>query len=401
MRADWAFVVGINDYPDVRDGTLPHCVDDAIDVARWLLDENGGGLPPQHVYLLLQPMPGFAGQPLEFATRMGKCDHATFMKAVEHLIEASLAKGERLFFYFSGHGFSFREGRESYREALAFSDFSRVLTERSISIESLVERFAATQIANQFYFFDCCRDVLELDPERRGRTIVSAGRFSYVEEPADRRPVQYFPFYATQPGKPAAQLSGQRPRSQFTRFLVDGLKGAECAKIWDPQSERYIVRQSRLFKYLLDKLQNAPAALPGGGRQVPQMRSQIGTPGLDPDPVLASYKAESIMDERWDISVVPDDVFVKTEFRYQRAFLQPVKVEWQGAAPIRLNVPPQLYVLHAEVPGYLPAPESGWKKASNGWVTELYQPTHTKAGFRPIDKTATAGLSPAAGGGKD
>jgi hypothetical protein len=384
MNEDRALVVGINDYPRVKNGHLPHCVDDALSVARWLLDPSGGGLNPNQVYLMLDPMPPASqlGWPLAGTHQTAGGTQDLFVETAKRLVDSS-AKGGRLLFYFSGHGFMFRNTGPRYREALAFGDFAHNLTERSLSVENLLDYFGTvTQLADQFYFFDCCRDVVSLDPKGKKMTFAGAGGLSYAaEDIPDREPAQIFPFYATQPGKPAVQVGGNQPGSIFTRALVDGLKGAGTAKLWDPQRERYIVRQSRLFSYLTN-------ALMGTG-QLPQLKSQVGgIPGHDNDPILASYDLDKIPREPWDITVDPNAVFSSVSFRYRGGW-DPVAVkDLPDAQPLHLTVLPHSYVLQGDLVGYEPKPDSGWKALSGGWLAEVYGPTTTTIAFQKASSQA-------------
>lgn len=54
----WAFIVGINTYPDVSKlNPLHGAVADAAAFAEWALDPNGGGVLPEHLFLWTCPAP--------------------------------------------------------------------------------------------------------------------------------------------------------------------------------------------------------------------------------------------------------------------------------------------------------------------------------------------------------
>src|SRR5262249_1383232 len=52
---DWAIIVGIKSYPGISDLDGPR--NDALAFLDWSIDENGGGIPREHVELILSPDP--------------------------------------------------------------------------------------------------------------------------------------------------------------------------------------------------------------------------------------------------------------------------------------------------------------------------------------------------------
>src|SRR5918995_4411936 len=95
----WAIVIGIDDY---RGGVAPlsAAVRDAQSFYDWVVDKKGGQVPPENVRLLLGRRAG------ERRRRKGERvpTKDAVIGAINEIMSASEAVGERFFFFFSGHG---------------------------------------------------------------------------------------------------------------------------------------------------------------------------------------------------------------------------------------------------------------------------------------------------------
>lgn len=94
---DYAVVVGINAYPQLR--VLRAAVGDATKFAEWLQLPNGGGLPEKNVRLIVsaETLPT---EPLDAKPIQEDID-----KALRDFgVEKNQWMGRRLYFYFTGHG---------------------------------------------------------------------------------------------------------------------------------------------------------------------------------------------------------------------------------------------------------------------------------------------------------
>jgi len=101
---DFAVVVGINKYPEIR--SLAGAERDAAQFAEWLGNPNGGDLPTDNIRLILSsnfPTPEGKNQALLnfWAKPIQQDIDAAF---VEFGIEEKERIGRRLYFYFAGHG---------------------------------------------------------------------------------------------------------------------------------------------------------------------------------------------------------------------------------------------------------------------------------------------------------
>lgn len=102
--ADYAVVVGIGEYPNFEAvGALkslkgPH--NDATSVAQWLRDPQGGAVPEQNLKLIRSAdFPATASDPQPTVTQLAN--------AMQWLLdETRQSRADRLYLYFSGHGFA-------------------------------------------------------------------------------------------------------------------------------------------------------------------------------------------------------------------------------------------------------------------------------------------------------
>src|SRR5215207_9373162 len=106
--ADRALVVGINGYPAI--GPLSGAENDANDFYDWVTDPNGGNVSREHALKVLSsdfPAPGGVAdarpakeQIEKFFSDINNCSNANNVEGL------GLKAGNRLWLFFSGHGFA-------------------------------------------------------------------------------------------------------------------------------------------------------------------------------------------------------------------------------------------------------------------------------------------------------
>ena len=104
--ANWAVVVGIDRYWSDA-ANLRGAVRDALSVRDWLLDPAGGNVPAENLQLVLAPGPN--SPPLDpELEQLPVGTKANITVAINNLIQLSGGIGERLFFFYAGHGLTAR-----------------------------------------------------------------------------------------------------------------------------------------------------------------------------------------------------------------------------------------------------------------------------------------------------
>jgi Caspase domain len=327
--------------------SLKGAVGDALGMREWLLSERGGNVPTDQLTLLLSPRPRHKpkGVVAERATL------GNLVEAIDSMLKLSGEEGERLFFFFAGHGLSaVADNREV--NALVAEDFTWVQTLNSLTLSSVTEYFETTMFADQFFFIDACRNV---PAETSDGEPLIPGRWG---RPRKRNPgqppVQQFILYATSPGLRAVELPDEG--GAFTDALLDGLRGAGSAKVWSPSTGAYDVRWNRLVRYVRAAVRARELPVDAGGDgpvyQVPNDTGTRGVVGRD-DPVLASLAAEAAEPVPLTIALSPSDAASRASVRVYNELADEVRREQvQQGDTVSFELPPRTYALRAAAPDY-------------------------------------------------
>ena len=231
---NWAIVIGVNHYPARDEWTLHGAVRDALAMRDWLLLRSGGNIAPEKLTLLLAPSPGDPDPGVEFVP----ATNDNIINSINELLDSSSMRGDRFYFYFSGHGLSVNIDLSTKQGILA-GDFDVKASHHSLTVKSLFELFQSTHFSEQFFIIDACPNI-PLDKIR-------LGEFPNVPEPVIPSPPQ-FVMFATQPGVKAMETGNYGNESgAFTSALLEGLKGEGAAKAWDDDTGDYVVRWNELL----------------------------------------------------------------------------------------------------------------------------------------------------------
>jgi hypothetical protein len=377
----WAVVIGIDRYWSEA-SSLRGAVQDALAVREWLLSANGGGVPPENLILLLAPA---ASTSLPVGLDFFEATKDKIFVAINDLMTLSAGTGERLYFYFAGHGLSVRLARHDEQVLLA-SGFDSLDTDRSFTTRSLFEFFETTQFQDQFFVIDANRNV----PWNEGEFEVGRWILPRRRDPG-LLPVQQFILQAVSPGVsgsavewPAAEPAG------FTGVLLDGLNGNGSAKAWDLGSQRYKVSWERLVKFVqasVERRQLSSRDGAGDVSQIPQEAGARGVTGRTRNPLLSQFPLDAFPSVRLQVAVEPETVVPHARVSVLDATATEVAVkEGIAALPVVFALPPQAYAIRATAPG-------GWH-GTLATPVELYEPQHVtvalRAGEDPADPSAAS-----------
>jgi hypothetical protein len=210
--ANYALVVGISRYPGlVADGVATDLAGpdhDALAVRDWLLDPQGGGLDPANVKLIqsaqFDPLDPDDPQP-----ERSRVERA--LKWIEH--QTRDAPGDRLYLYFSGHGFSpvFEEG------ALLTAEASRVSTEYVYAHAWLRWFRKAQHFRESVLWMDACMNSYPSVPVNEINMAYRAG--TRVPGPA------FIALAAQTRNALECEMPDGRVHGVFTWTLLQGLRG--------------------------------------------------------------------------------------------------------------------------------------------------------------------------------
>lgn len=336
--ANWAIVIGINQYDWNPSACLKGAVPDALRVVEWLLDQNGGNVAHNNIFLLLSlskedNIPKGLGLNIYPASKGG------ITAAIKMLVNQSSGEGDRLFFYYAGHGMGATFGTD---QALIPSDFTDLDQNRSISLRSIVEVLNTTQFKEQFFFIDACRNIPWEDDD------FLMGDLTWRRKRRDPNlpPINQFVFKSTSQGVKAAEIQeANKANGIFTEILLDGLtKGIGEAKVWDIHRKQYVVRFNRLVQFLKNEINNRKQKL-GNTTLASQL---IQEPRLDgerdgSDPILASFD-DIFPLEKLNVFVEASEVIPQLEVHILREILIESK-DNIATMPVTFELKPKDYTI--------------------------------------------------------
>ena len=344
---NWAVVIGVDRYWSER-ASLKGAVADALRMREWLLDPSGGAVPAENMAVLLSPSEGSDPTDVEAP----EATTANIVNAIADLLKRSRGEGERLFFYYAGHGLTARVNQRD-ENALVCADFSEVLTTNSLALRSLWEFFETVQFRDQFFFVDACRNM----PWDNVEFEVGRWPLPRKRDPGDP-PAQQIILYATSPGLRSLELQeAGNERGAFTEVLLDGLRGKSKAKAWSSEDQSYQVRWERLVDFVKDELEERRLSVGHGLAQdvfqIPQDTGAHGVAGRERNPVLAKFAADAFPAEPLRILLSPDEAVSVAEVIVLDEAAVPVESKNQLAGlPVEFELPPRTYALHATAPEY-------------------------------------------------
>lgn len=255
----WGIVVGVDEYINECQHlrNLQGCVADANKMYRTMIDKDYCGFDEDHVRLLENP----TYSQIEYAFK----DLGSRMK-----------KGDELWFYFAGHGYSERrrKGVSGYLlpSDIGFNDDGTLSTQSCISHDGLRDSFIDRHMGHGnitvVLFFDCCcaASVGLCDGSRAVGVDEKEVSEGFKESFRDLEAIgpteggdwdfKYISFMATdKTGKAKEDSSG----GVFTKYLIEGLKGGrpECSTV-GPNTSDFYIRTGNLGVFLGNYVPNQP-----------------------------------------------------------------------------------------------------------------------------------------------
>jgi Caspase domain len=343
---NWAIVIGVDRYWSEH-ASLKGAVRDALRMREWLLDPKRGSVPEQNIALILSPSVGSdPGVKAPEATR------DAIITSIADLLKRSKGEGERLYFFYAGHGLTARVNQRD-ENSLVCADFSDVLTTNSLALRSLWEFFETVQFQDQFFFVDACRNI----PWENVEFEVGRWPLPRKRDPG-LPPAQQFILYATSPGLRAQELTeAGNERGAFTDVLLEGVRGSGKSKAWSSEAQNYQVRWERLVDYVKGELEDRRLAVGQGPAQdvfqIPQDAGARGVAGRERNPALAEFAADAFPDETLRIRLTPEEVVSVAAVTVLDETAEPVATKEQiPGLPVEFSLPPRTYALHATAPEY-------------------------------------------------
>ncbi|ACK69129.1 protein of unknown function DUF323 [Gloeothece citriformis PCC 7424] len=195
MAKNWALVVGINQYDNLR--SLKYAKNDAEAMKAWL--ENEGGF--ERVFLFTDNSPDLPASPSPILTKPTYGCLRRFLRA--QFEQRLLKTGDNFWFFFAGHGKRYKE-----RDYLMLSDSDPGDVENSaLAVNWVTERLRRCGADNVVLFLDACRE----ESSRNGQGIG-------LDEPQG-----VITFYGCRPQQQSYEIE-QLQHGAFTYALLEALR---------------------------------------------------------------------------------------------------------------------------------------------------------------------------------
>jgi hypothetical protein len=321
-----ALIIAAENYPVVQVGgiatQLPGTLEAGLEFKAWLLAKwtSEGRTDTQLIFCSDPVQPDGTGATAD-----------DIRGALLKLKADGQSATEELYFFFSGHGFSFVDKPGSRADVVMASDFKQPALSGNacLNLDQIIAWLRAHLGAGRhFYFIDACRNALD-------RTQVVIGDLLPFDPQASGEASTYV-LQSTADGAVAA-VSGK-----FSATLIEGLKGKGRAKIWDAQAtDKMYVRYDSLrahMKSLLANIQKITSRVDGSDGEsdgvlatltpVPKSKCTITIEG-SPAAVNAEIvlrRGRSGTDQRQPLSsqpaiieLEPDDYAVSLWLKYEAA----------------------------------------------------------------------------------
>lgn len=231
-----AIVVGIEKYPKMLPGIvaqsdLAGVTDDALNFYNWL--RSDGRLHDDEISLHLS------------AERKETCAKAATYYELQQAIELlgqSAGQIDRLYFFFAGHGFSFQQNFSGELEDVIVCEEFETLRNMApaIRVREIIEWLRPMGPCDQYFFFDCCRNVVANAP-------LNGAHLNLNRKPDPS--ISRSPSGALFAALPGATTKTPSP---FTTTLLQGLRGTGTARRW--QDSELVVTFDSLCQYVAKKL---------------------------------------------------------------------------------------------------------------------------------------------------
>jgi S1-C subfamily serine protease len=297
--------IGVDGYLDTA-WRLGACVGDAIAFADWAV--SAGDVAPADLRLFLNP----ADRSVAGSVTLPKsgvavsCESATRVNIFRFMQETMQRdhwgdSGDRLYWYFAGHGCSHESVRGSQRpEPVLFPvdvESLPLFSNNLIGFSDIIEGLRWCKPSTQLFFLDACRDFAL--PNYASSAGIPSGRFlRKLPDDENRVPAKQYVLYATAPGERAAELG----RGVFGDILIRGLSGDAGALLRIAGIGDYELTFNRLVNFVRKEVQarvkKALIARPGRVIQIPE---------VDPDPVEQDFVVATIPNQ----DVPPLDLYVR------------------------------------------------------------------------------------------
>jgi uncharacterized caspase-like protein len=334
-----AIVAGVDNYTGQASLNLHGAVDDALSMAGWLADPQGGAVPAANIVLMTSPAVASLPAPLSGVTLNPGATAQAINVQIDEIVTKAARPADRLYFYFSGHGLT--APTDIAEEAILPSDFSAANLTVALGVRSILERLKTAQFNHQFVFIDACRNILFPRRFRPG---------ALLPDFAEQRPqVQQFVYMATSRGLTSAEAGtiGSSRAGVFTGALLKGLRGDGEAKVYNAATRMYDVTSSRLLQYLVNQVRRQIEALPDAARNAGFVQTPTLSGERIDDPKIVSIPRDKVAPVTLELTITPESACSSATLVVDRDDVPVAEVPPPLRVPCTVSLPPKEYRVSA------------------------------------------------------
>ena len=352
---NFCIAIGVDGYknPDWRLGS---CVRDAIAFADWAVTSGGVASTDLRLFLSPEDLSTPSSVTLPGTNKTVSCQPASRRNIFKFVLDEMQKNdkwgtgGDRLYWYFAGHGCSHEDVRHERPEPVVFPVDVEELpidVNNLIGFTDILTALRGCGPSRQLFFLDACRDFAL--PNYVSSAGAPAGRFFRPLPEADQQGwARQYVLYATAPGERAVELGC----GVFSDFLIRGLSGDPGALTRLAGLGDYQLTLNRLASFVRREVEaRVRKNLLGRPTRVVQI------PEIDVDPGEHDF----VLFEIANANVAAVDLFIRVrppsahETGLVQAYYEDIPVPPPCGPPLqslnRLSLKPSYYTIEATAPG--------------------------------------------------
>lgn len=349
----YAVIIGIDSYQNPA-WELKSAVQDALKFASWALRE--GGVTQESIRLLLSPTQAITNPLLipgiNSTLSVSEATTSNLRKILyDEFRDANWgSSGDRLYFYFAGHGCSHPQVRGEKRNepVLIFNDVAKLPRDYHLlfTFSDILELLRGCGPTEQYFFLDACRD-FALDGIL-GSSGTGTGRYMRpITQSTGKNFSNQYVIYATSPGDRAIEIG----KGVFSNALLKGLNGCPETLQRNTGIGIYELSFTKLFDFVKKSVQRQIKYCGKDITEYIQIPEQESEPS-SPNPIIRIFDEKDIPDVELIVRVGPKAARNIGEIK----ILYGKYLEAGPVAPIpnpsKFILKPDHYIVEATAPGF-------------------------------------------------
>jgi hypothetical protein len=358
----WALLVGISKYQNPMIASLRFPSADATAVRDAMTDPQLGGLPADHVKLLVDD----------------QATQSNILGAVDDFLKPNVKPGDKVILFLAGHGVAKGVGLDAkgyFLSADVKGVTTAMLDSSAVSLKTLSDKLSALPASQFVLFVDACRE--DPTPGRgvKGNTMSDVLSRGIQITPESNAPVSTASFFACSIGQRAFE-DPTLEHGVFTYWILDGIRKAAV-----PRKPDGAIDMGVLASYVKEKVEDWAKQTSAKGDFEIEQTPEIISNSLS-DPIILMTVSRPLSDS--PIAPSAPSLIISTDPEGAQVSLDGAPI---GAGPLTKDLPKGGdYKIKVEAPGY----ESAEKTVTALDGYDLFVTVDLKPGSRGLGPSANA-----------